>query len=190
MTEVSDARRNGDRDPNTTIIADTMKVIGNSGYGSLIMEKTKHRNIDYIQGENETCLKISDPRFRKLECLDLEEQYCELEMAKRVIKMDLPIQLGYYILQYAKLRMLEFYYDFTDVYVDRSDFEFCEMDTDSAYLAISSSCLGNVIKADILQQYQHGQRPLLKPMLNTTGFPGLVVQTIQSMTNALQDYLS
>lgn len=46
-----------------------------------------------------------------------------MEMAKRVIKLDLPIQLGYYILQNAKLRMLEFYYDFMDVYVDRVDFE-------------------------------------------------------------------
>ena len=26
--------------------------------------------------------------------------------------MNLPIQIGYFILQYAKLRMLQFYYDF------------------------------------------------------------------------------
>lgn len=58
-----------------------------------------------------------------MDCLDAEEQYYVMEMAKRVIKLDLPIQLGYYILQNAKLRMLEFYYDFMDVYVDRVDFE-------------------------------------------------------------------
>jgi hypothetical protein len=156
VKEVSDARRMGDRDPNTAIIADTMKVIGNSGYGSLIMDKSKHRDINYIQGENETCLKINDPQFRKLDCLDMEEQYYELEMAKTVIKLDLPIQLGYFILQYAKLRMLEFYYDFMDFYVDRSDFEYCEMDTDSAYMAISGSCLEDVIKTDMLDQYHFG----------------------------------
>lgn len=44
-------------------------------------------------------------------------------MAKTKIKLDLPIQLGYFILKYAKLRILEFYYDFMDVYLDRSDFE-------------------------------------------------------------------
>ncbi len=101
--EVSDARRHGDTDPDTAIIADTMKVIGNSGYGSLIMDKTKHRDVKYVQGENETCMKVNDPLFRKLDCLDEEEQYYEVEMAKRKIKLDLPIQLGYFILQYAKL---------------------------------------------------------------------------------------
>ena len=35
VQEVSDARRQGNVDPDTDIIADTMKVIGNSGYGSL-----------------------------------------------------------------------------------------------------------------------------------------------------------
>ena len=153
VQEVSDARRQGDIDPDTAIIADTNKVIGNSGYGSLIMDKTKHRAIKYVQGENETCLKVNDPLFQKLECLDEEEQYYEVEMAKRKIKLDLPIQLGYYILQYAKLRMLEFYYDFMDVYVDRADFEYCEMDTDSAYMAISGSNLEDVIKPEMRTKY-------------------------------------
>ena len=156
VSEVSDARRQGDINPETAIIADTMKVIGNSGYGSLIMDKTKHREVKYVQGENETCLKVNDPRFQKLECLDIEEQYYEVEMAKRKIKLDLPIQLGYFVLQYAKLRRLEFYFDFMDVYVDRSDFEYCEMDTDSAYMAISGSSLEEVIKPEIREQYEQG----------------------------------
>lgn len=42
VREVSDARRQGNMDPDTAIIADTIKVIGNSSYGSLIMDKTKH----------------------------------------------------------------------------------------------------------------------------------------------------
>jgi hypothetical protein len=33
--------------------------------------------------------------------------------------------------------MLQFYYDYLDVYVDRADFAYCEMDTDSAYMALS-----------------------------------------------------
>ena len=39
--------------------------------------------------------------------------------------------------QYANLRMLQFYYDFLDKYLDRSGFQMCEMDTDSAYIAIA-----------------------------------------------------
>ena len=154
--EVSDARRLGDKDPDTAIIADTNKVIGNAGYGSLIMDKTRHRDVNYFQGENETCLKVNDPRFQKLDCLDPEQQYYEIEMAKKNIKLDLPIQLGYFVLQYAKLRMLEFYFDFMDVYVDRTDFEYCEMDTDSAYMAISGSCLDDIIKPELIGKYQEG----------------------------------
>ena len=156
VEEVSDARHRGDIDLDTAIIADTMKVIGNAGYGSLIMNKEKHRFIQYVQGENETCLKINDPRFRNLDCLDHKEHYYELEMAKQKIKLDLLIQLRYFILQYAKLRMLEFYYDFMDVYVDRGDFEYCEMDTDSAYMAISGTCLEDVIKPEMKENYQKG----------------------------------
>ena len=44
--EVSDARRLGDKDPGTAIIADTNKVIGNAGYGFLIMDKTRHRDVN------------------------------------------------------------------------------------------------------------------------------------------------
>jgi hypothetical protein len=158
MEEVSDARREGDVSTDKAIIADTMKLIGNSGYGSLIMDKTKHRSIKYVQGENDVCLLVNRPEFRKLDCIEPEEQYYELEMAKRKIKLDLPIQLGYIILQYAKLRMLQFYYDFMDAYVDRSNFEYLEMDTDSAYYAISGKALDDVIKPEMRQKYDHGLR--------------------------------
>lgn len=77
-------------------------------------------------------------------------------MAKRVIKLDLSIQLGYFVLQYAKLRMLQFYYDFMDSFVSRSDIEYCEMDTDSAYMAISGISLDSVINPQCLEEYRHG----------------------------------
>jgi len=67
----------------------------------------------------------------------------------------LPIPLGYFILQFAKLRMLEFYYDFMDRYIDRSDFQYCEMETESAYMAITGSNL-EIIKPDMYEKYLHG----------------------------------
>ena len=77
-------------------------------------------------------------------------------MAKQKIKLDLPIKLGYFILQYAKLGMLEFYYAFMDVDVDRGDFEYCEINTDSAYIVISGTCLEDVIKPEMKENYQKG----------------------------------
>ena len=43
--------------------------------------------------------------------------------------------------------MLEWYY-FLDVFVDRSDFEYIEMDTDSGYFAITAPSLEQVIKPE------------------------------------------
>ena len=120
------------------------------------MNKTKDREVKYVQGGNKTCLKGNDPRFQKLECLGIEEQNFEVEMIERKIKLDLPIKLGYFVLQYAKLLMLEFYFDFMHVYVDRTNFEYCEIYTDSAYIAISGSSLEEVIKPEMRKQYEQG----------------------------------
>ena len=88
------------------IIAYTMKLIGNSVYGSLIMDKEKHQDTLYAQGWGATQLKINDPCFKK--CTNITDDTYEVEMAKKKIRFDLPIQLGYHILQLAKLRMLQF----------------------------------------------------------------------------------
>ncbi|VDI17856.1 Hypothetical predicted protein [Mytilus galloprovincialis] len=120
------------------------------------MDNTRKRNIKYVQGETPTCLLVNKAQFWKLECIHEETAYYEVELSKVKIRVDLPIQLGYMILQYAKLRMLELYYDFMDVYIDRSQFELMETDNDSIYTSFSGSCLSDVIKPSMKEKYQHG----------------------------------
>lgn len=50
-------------------------------------------------------------------------------MAKKVIKFNLPVLIAFFVYSYAKLRMLEFYYDFLDRILPRTAFEMVEMDT-------------------------------------------------------------
>ena len=91
---------------------------------------------------------------------DLYEGF-EFHFKKMSFKQNLPIQVGFAVNQLAKLRMLEFYYDFIDYFVDRSDFQYCMMDTDSAYLAISSDSLGDVVKPELKEEFQQSkQAPL------------------------------
>ena len=45
-------------------------------------------------------------------------------------------------------RMLQFYYDFVDRYVERPLFQYCEMDTDSAYIALAGESIDGLVKAD------------------------------------------
>ena len=59
--------------------------------------------------------------------------------------MNLPVVVGFSIVQLAELRMLKFYYDCIDRFVDRKDFQYAEMDTDSEYVALSAS-LENILK--------------------------------------------
>ena len=41
--KVSESRRAGDQDPDQSILADTIKLIGNSAFGSMIMDQEKHQ---------------------------------------------------------------------------------------------------------------------------------------------------
>ena len=108
---VSAARRAGDADPDKSIIADTMKLLGNSAYGKTVTNVDRHRDIKYST-EVGTSALVNNKRFRQLDVV-AEDAY-EIEMNKSVVKYTLPLHIGFFVYQYAKLRMLEFYYDFVD----------------------------------------------------------------------------
>ena len=76
------------------------------------------------------------------------------QSCKKTIKLNLPIQVGFFVYQYAKLRMLQFYYDFLDKYLDRSDFQMCEMDTDSAYIAIAGESVESLVKPELKAEFE------------------------------------
>ena len=119
MMQVAQAHLDGDRDKDKALITKTMKLIGNSSYGKLIMNKEKHPDIVYIN-ESEIGAEIMDNHFYSL--TELPNSYYEVEKTKQKIILDLPIHLSVFILNYAKLHMLEFYYDCVDKYLSREDF--------------------------------------------------------------------
>ncbi len=53
--------------------------------------------------------------------------------------------------------MLDFYYNFIDKYIDRSDFEFLEMDTDSNYFAFSGDSIEKLIKPEMKEEYENAK---------------------------------
>ena len=108
---VSTARRNGDSDPGKAIIADTMKLLGNSAYGKTVTNVDRHRDIKYST-EVGTSALVNNKRFRQLDVV-AEDAY-EVTSSKARVTYDLPHHIGFFVYQYAKLRMLEFYYDFVD----------------------------------------------------------------------------
>ena len=72
-----------------------------------------------------------------------------MELLKSTIEHREPIIVGFFfILQYAKLRMLKLYYNFFGKFCDVNKFEELEMDTDSLYLALAEENLYDCIQPD------------------------------------------
>ena len=69
-----------------------------------------------------------------------------------------PYQCGIAVYQLAKLRMLEFYYDFLDKFCDRRDFELIQMDTDSFYMALSANDFDDIIKPEMKELYSEAEK--------------------------------
>ena len=147
---VSTARRNGDVDPDKSIIADTMKLLGNSAYGKTVTNVDRHRDIKYCT-EVGTSSHINNKRFRQLDVV-AEDAY-EVTSNKARVTYDLPLHIGFFVYQYAKLRMLQFYYDFIDRYVERPLYQYCEMDTDSAYIALAGDSIDDLVSAEHREHY-------------------------------------
>jgi len=189
VKEVSDGRRLGDAHPDKAIIADTKKVEGNSAYGGTIMDKEKFQFVTYVQGEGRVMLEASKPQFKKLTTLIEEDEYFEVEKAKEKWNINLPIQIGYFILQYAKLRMLQFYYDYLDVYVDRADFAYCEMDTDSAYMALSGPTFASVVKPGMKDCYQRALTGCCRDDVDPQWFPRTCCTKHAKYDKRTPDYL-
>jgi len=68
-----------------------------------------------------------------------------------------PFQIGIAPYQLAKLRILEFYYDFLDLYFSRRDFELIQMDTDGNYLAISANRL-DIVRPKLRTKFEAKKR--------------------------------
>ena len=132
VQSVVDARRKGDANPLPGIVAETMILLSDSSYGYQIMDRSRHTITKYLNDEK-THKAINEPLFKKLNTVDTD--LYEVELLKSTIEHREPIIVGFLILQYAKLRMLELFYNFFDEICDENKFEELEMDTDSLHLA-------------------------------------------------------
>ena len=87
--------------------------MGNSGYGKTITDQEKHRQVKFCDDTKASQL-INTPFFRKID--EIDKETFEVQSCKKAFKLNLPLQIGFFVYQNAKLRMLQFYYDFLDKY--------------------------------------------------------------------------
>ena len=84
-----------------------------------------------------------------------------------------PYQCSTDVYQLAKLRMLEYYYDFLFKCFSRQDFELCYMDTDSFYLALSGDALDEIVGPEMKQDYKADKKNWLATDEFSEKAPGL-----------------
>ena len=153
---VSNARREGDRNSSYAIIAETMKLLGNSGYGKTLTNISNHTDVVFVNDFDQQKL-VNAPLFKK--STPLGSDWNEVESKKPILKHNLPLQIGYFVYQYAKLRMLEFHFDLIDKFIDRADYQLCEMDTDSYYAVFSTPNLETAVRPELrrtfFEEYHH-----------------------------------
>ena len=104
-----------------------MNLLGNSSYGYQIMDRSRHTITKYLN-EEISQKAINEPLLKRLNAV--EKDMYEVELLKSTIEHREPIIVGFFILQYARLRMWQLYYNLIDKFCDVNKVEELEMDTD------------------------------------------------------------
>lgn len=146
VNEMSDNRRKGDADKEKDLLSEVFKLLGNSAYGKFIEAVERQTRTVYTRNGDEVDKNLRSAFFEDIE--EIGDAY-KIELRKPKVTINRPFQVGIAVYQLAKLRMLEFYYNFLDYCLDRRDFELIQMDTHSMYFALAHDTLEEAIQAEL-----------------------------------------
>ena len=178
------SHRERDENPNSSVVAETMKLPANkllrpSNYGS------QSQKIKVMRKHMRLSTQICSRLFFRLDYI--KDQLYELELAEAEIEHREPIIVGFFILQHAKLRMLELCYKFFGRFCDVNKFEEFEMDTDSLYLAQSEKELYDFNREESEGEWELMRTEDSKDDFTTNGTTKFslepATQNIRNMTN-------
>ena len=133
INEVTENRRRGGEDPDIAFLADVLKLLGNSAYGKLMKAKERQTRVIYTKDQHVVNQAKWSAWFDDLE--EIGDVFKIVLKGESDDQQAVPggnhrVSTG----RLAKLRMLQFYYDCLDHFIDRRDFKLIQMDTDSTYL--------------------------------------------------------
>ena len=117
------------------------------------MDRSKHIEPKQLN-EEKTNRDINSTFFKHLRCID--DSLYGVELGKAQIEHRKLIIVGFFILQYAKLRILELYW-FLLKFCDPSNFEESEIDTVSLYLALAENNVLDGMKQDKAEEWSNSR---------------------------------
>ena len=91
VQSVVDARREGDENPHSRVVAETM-ILGNSSYGYQIMDRSRHKIAKYLSDEKTHKAK-NENIFKRLNVV--KKDFYEVELLKSTIEHREPIFVGF-----------------------------------------------------------------------------------------------
>ena len=133
VTEYMDRRINATLEGNKGL-DQFCKIALNGSYGYDIMNEANFTDVK-LCSKNETINAHLQDRFRSDRKLD--EDFYQVNLAKKQIKCSTSLQQGLFTLDNAKFWYLNFIYNFLFKAFDTEKMHFCEGDTDSMYFAFS-----------------------------------------------------
>ena len=146
-----EARNKIDENPNSSVVAEKMKPLANSSCGYQNTDRSRHTVTKYLS-DKKTHAANNSKLFEKLD--HVNNSLYEVELAKTQMEHKEPIIVEFFTLQYAKLRLLQLYYNFFSKFWDVTKFEVLEMDTDSLYLAPAEKELEDCMKPEMRAERQ------------------------------------
>ena len=131
-----------------------MKLLANSSYGYQVMDRSRQSLTKHLTDKKTHATPYSK-LFKKVD--HVKNPLNELELVNAQIEHKEPIIVGFFILQHAKLQMLELYYNFFTKFCDVNKFEELELDRDSLYLALDEKELAGCIRFELRADWQTGR---------------------------------
>ena len=146
-----EARRQSDENPNSNVVAETMKFLTSSSHGYQIIDWSRRSMTKYLSAKK-THAAINSKLFMKLE--HVNNAFYEFELAEAQTELKEPIVVGLPILQYAKLRLLDLQYNFFTKFCEINKFEELEGRTTSLYLALAEKELEDCIRPEMKAEWE------------------------------------
>ena len=122
-----DARSQGDENPHSSVVAETMKLLANGSCGYRIVNRSRHTLTKYSNDEK-THAANNNKLFKDVN--HLNNSLYDVELAKSQIEHKKLIMIGFFILQCAKNQLLQLDYNFFTQSCDLNKFEELEKATD------------------------------------------------------------
>ena len=140
---------------------DLFKLMNNSVFGKTMENIRKHRNIKLVTTDKRTSKLVSEPNYHTINYIS--EDLSMIEMNKTKVKKNKPIYLGLSILEFSKILMYEFWYDYMKPKYS-NNIKLCYMDTDSFIMNIKTEDFYKDISNDVEKRFDTSNYEVNRPL--------------------------